>query len=213
MRCFELRDDTLNDGLLIDLEGGSPRVIVDYSVSSFVALAPEPAQEVLRCPEPWRDGLRLYRTDVTDEGLNTPKKNDRMALVRLHVNGGRGGLVTLTSGAYEDLLFEKEQRVEKGFRQFPPVGVNVVEEAETPDGLAPWIVGAERLELLIVMQHGSCFRVHRTGNLKGLLRDLFVEWHAYEGPKLRPSKKRGDNTTKEKATQRRETLLPALGLA
>ena len=213
MRCFELRDDALVDGFAIDVEGGSPRVTVDYSVNSCVALAPEPAQEVLRCPEPWRGGLRLYRTDVTDEGLNTPKKNDRSALVLLDVRGGYGGLVTLTSGAYEDLLHEKEQRVEKGFRQFPPVGVSIVEDEETPDGIAPWVVGAEHLVLLIVMQHGSCFRVHRTGNLKGLLRDLFVEWHAYEGPKLRPSKKRGDNTTKEKATQRRETLLPAVGLA
>lgn len=213
MRCFELRDDTLVDGLAIDVEGGSPRVSVAYSGGSFVALAPEPAKEVLRCPEPWRDGLRLYRTDVTNEGLNSPKKNDRMALVRLDVRGGQGGLVTLTSGAYEDLLLEKEQRVEKGFRLFPPVGVSIVEEEEAPDGISPWIVGAEHLELLIVMQHGACFRVHRTGNLKGLLRDLFVEWHAYEGPKLRPSKKRGDNTTKEKATQRRETLLPALGQA
>lgn len=213
MKCFELLDDDCILGLPVAAQG-FPRVNITSSGEMSWPLIPTSAEHFRQLVDPLKPLVRVGEVLLTGDGLAPTRRHDRKALMRIDVRAGEGGLVTLTSGSYEDYLDEKDDRVEKLFHRFPCKGVNVVTAPHPVDGVDVWDDNVTRIELLIVLTHGACFRVHRTGKLNGLLRDRFVEWDAFHGMKLRPAVTRWTEGMKEeKTTQRRETLLPAVALA
>jgi hypothetical protein len=222
MKCFELRDDVLVRGLLIDEAEGSPRINVN--ASEYMALEPDLARFFLHRVEK-KHPVRLHKTTVTEKGLGFCGADDHTALVRIDVSAEPNNLVTLTGSSYTEKLIGKE--VKRLWFSFPPPGVAVLEEGREIDSetrldesnvgmlAQSWTVGAKRLELVVTMSRGAGFRVHRTGRPKKFRRDLFLEWNGYE-MKMRPTKGQPIEervAQKEERPMRRETLLPAVGLA
>jgi hypothetical protein len=159
-----------------------------------------------------RIGRDVFLEFQEDGTLGLSRTSDRMAFVRIDVRAGAGGAVTLSSGGYADVFIKEE--VQKCFHQFPPVGIRVVgmDRAEALDEGEPWTIGASHIEVAVMMVKGACFRVHRTGNLRQLRKDLFVEWNGFKMD-VRPRKNTPETSTTKEQPLRKETLLPAIGLA
>jgi hypothetical protein len=178
MKCYELKDDVLVEGLLITPdESGLPLVRVKSSDSTGFALDRGSAAVYKKIPAlaPIRMKYGSFSRDGRELVLS--RKVDRTALLRLDVHGGVGGVVTCTACA-----FSQEEKdgfeVEKVYEIFPSVGVHVLGEGwEAP---YPWTAGTPHLEMMITMFPGSSFRVFRTGHLRGLRKNMFVSWDGYD---------------------------------
>lgn len=178
MKCYELKDDTLREGLLISDGSGPPRICVTGDEALSIPLNDSSVSIYKKVPPlaPVRMKYAAFTKDRQE--LLFSKKVDKTALVRLEIRGGAGGLVTCTSCAFGQAQKDDSIEVEKVYEVFPSVGIEVLgDHWEFP---YPWTAGAERIELLLTMHPHSQFRVFRTGHLRGLRKNMFVSWDGFE---------------------------------
>ncbi len=110
-----------------------------------------------------------------------PRKTD--ALVRLETASGVNGRVHLTSGQAEEDLNSYGEVVQR-FHSFPPLGVTPL---CTPEMLNSGREGVPFLDLFVLMNPGSRFRIARDGELEGCRRTMFVRWTGFELSPLDPA--------------------------
>jgi hypothetical protein len=179
MKCYELKDDTKAEGLLISDESGPPRIRVTDTF--FFALAHPSVVIYERQPKlaPIRTKYLAFTRDERE--LTFSMKVDETALLRLDVRGGIGGTVSCSACSFKQT--EGERGIEKVYDAFPSAGVHVL-APEEDDPLwvdrYPWTGDVERLEILLMMKRGSSFHVQRTGHLRGLRKNMFVSWDGFE---------------------------------
>lgn len=176
MKCYELKEDSLVPGLLIDDELGPPHVRVDGL--NWIPLDRPSVAIYAEVPKlaPIRAKYMTFTKD--NEKLIFSKKVDKTAFVLINVHGGVGGLVTCTACSFSNV--EKDGMVvEKGYHMFPPPGVNVLGPV-LEDEPNQWELGAPQLVLGMTMIPGASFRVHRTGHLRGLRKNMYVSWDGCE---------------------------------
>ncbi len=175
MKCFELKNDTLREGLLITDEAGPPRVNVTTSGSFFLPLDSHLASIYRQAPKiaPIRQHEVTLSRDLRT--LSSPRRHDRMALLLLHLEGGQEGDVSLSSCAFEERVPETNERVEKLYRTFPSQGVRVLGDHPEPE---PWFGEAKILELVVVMLAGAAFRITRTGRHDSRV-NTFLHWNGF----------------------------------
>lgn len=106
------------------------------------------------------------------------KRRQEQALVRIETAGGDGGRVQLTSCVHDEEM--KGARVVENYNQFPSMGIQPICTDET---LQKVNGGVEVLDLFILMNPGSRFRIQRSGALGGAKRFINVSW---TGDELRP---------------------------
>lgn len=173
MRCFELKEGEVVSGLKVQRYGGAfdiePCVHITSSGEFYFSLDESLVTVTKKVPQVL--GVRLYKAEMTADMLAVERVQDRAALVRIEAAAGEGGSVMLTSCAFQEFL--RGRTVEKAYMQFPSIGVSPLGEvSESP----PWRVGADKIELAVVMQAKSSFRIQRTGRLQGEGRETFVRW-------------------------------------
>lgn len=176
MKCYELKDDTLREGLLITDESGSPRINITTDGGIFLPLDTRLADVYQRAPKiaPIRQHTAILGKDRRT--LSSPRKTDQLALVRLSVAGGENGTVSLSGCAFDENVNEHEGRVDKLYRPFPSQGIELLGNYEEPE---PWF-GSDRLELALIMLPGASFRVSRDGQLHGARMHTYLYWNGYK---------------------------------
>jgi hypothetical protein len=104
-----------------------------------------------------------------------PTKGEGQALVHVCVAAGEKGQVFVSANAYDEVL--ERGRVGRAYKAFPGLGVQPL---CTDTALEHARHGGEFLDLLVIMNQGSSFRVLRTGQLEGASPQLFVHWSGRE---------------------------------
>ena len=184
MKCFELKNDTLKEGLPITDVAGLPRVNVTRDGSTFLAFDERLQQTRAKAPKIAGYELRLLDASLTKtlRTLTPPKfkhgvlVNDKLALLLLTLDGGKDGDVTLSACAFEEAILDAD-RVDKLYRPFPPQGIEILGTFEEPP---PWCGGSTALDLALIMIAGASIRIARTGHLTNARRTTYLSWTGYE---------------------------------
>jgi len=119
-------------------------------------------------------------TIILKPATRTPGRGRRheQALVRVVTFGGAGGKVRLTSSVHEEEM--RGSRVTETYHPFPSMGVKPL----CTDAMLQQVnEGVEHLDLFVLMNAGSRFRLERTGALEGAKKYINVSW---TGEVLRP---------------------------
>lgn len=192
MRCFELNDTRVMEGLRVDVDDEKiPHVKVTANGELFFTVDPSLKDLILRAYEEEERPIRLRQATFTPNFDLAPTDKTEEALVRLDLRSPQGGLISL-SAANDRGEVLNGNRVVKSFGPFPPMGVDVL-------GLPgktkiwseqPWNQGTRNLELVITMKPGSSFRISRTRVQPGVTYTTFVSW---SGKVLDMAKVRGRN--------------------
>lgn len=204
MRCYELKNDTLREGLLITDESGLPAIQV--AEGHFLPLEPRMAKVYARAPKV--APIRLHFTSITKDmkSLTMAGKNDRMALVHLELEGGEGGDVSLSACAFDERIEEERAKVKKLYRPFPSEGVLVIGNVVDPP---PWFGESNRLRLTVIMLEGASLRVTRSGRIPPSVRqNTFLYWSGtrmYDTPHRKGTE---SPQVREKKDQSGTRLLP-----
>ena len=177
MKCFELKNDILREGLLIDDDAGLPRISLSSDKKSYLELDGRLKGIYERAPKIAPIRMHYMSLSKDRKVVGMPRKNDRLALLLLFVAAGQGGDVTLSACSYQETVYEGEERVKKLYAPFPPVGIEVL--GEVPEA-APWYGGATILELAIVMMPGASFKVSRTGKVHAARPHTYLYWNGFQ---------------------------------
>lgn len=201
MKCYELKDDTLREGLLITDESGPPRINITTDGAFSLPLDPRLADVYRRAPR-IASIRQHYATLGRDrKTISTPKKSDQLALLRLSVRGGENGDVSLTGCAFDEDVNLDEGRVDKLYRPFPSQGIELLGDSPEP---GPWF-GTDFLELALIMIPGASFRVSRSGQLHGARMHTYLYWNGYKLIDT-PTKKGPPQSKEEERREAREAI-------
>lgn len=192
MHCFQVAD-TIAAGLLVTrrrYEEVPPyRVPTSVNVDPHIVTPPGCALQVLLDPELAEDedvraappgNLYLTAADLKyKQGslvlTRARLKGERQALVRIETAGGVFGKAFVTSNTYDENM--ERGHVRRVYHPFPSVGVQAL---CTPEELARIRNGLEFVDVLVLMQPGSSFRIKRTGKLEGAAPWMSVKWDINE---------------------------------
>jgi|HubBroStandDraft_1064217.scaffolds.fasta_scaffold40542_5 hypothetical protein len=193
MRCWELTDKGITEGLRIDVPGqAQPKVNITSDGELYFPIDPELTPIIKKgASEHPPDSVpkMLCATVMPDgESLTSCVKGSE-ALVRIDVRAARGGRVILSAANDRGEVLEG-RRVTTAFGPFPPLGISVLLPMSLPFDKQPWHMGQEHLELAIVMIPGSEFRIFRTRPPAGVRPVDFVKW---TGAELRINKRREES--------------------
>jgi hypothetical protein len=174
MFCYEIAETV--DGLTyqwsadgyvrIPTPPGSMKVELHHDLQELLEDAPADFRIYWAGVELNRDGLLLKPMQ------RRRAMQDKQALVHVVTFAGIGGKVTLTGNTYDEVF--KNGVVIPQHRPFPPVGVNHLCSEEQLEQICA--LGMEALDCFLIMNPGSSFRIHRTGNLEGASPQIFVHW-------------------------------------
>lgn len=173
MYLFSLTEQ-VRPGIAINRED-TPSIDTPEGCSVVVMLDRELTEFVERLPPgvPWlkRAGI------VFEKGVMVLKRErghpQQQALVHIQTAGGVSGRVFMTSNVFSEKL--EHGRVVQQYNEFPPVGVEPLCQAGYSDKLL--FEGIEMLDMLVVMNPGSSFRLQRDGQLEGASPHMFVRWN------------------------------------
>lgn len=177
MKCFELKNDTLREGLLIDDESGLPRINVSSDKKKYLELDARLTAIYQRAPKIAPIRMHYAALSKDRKTISMSKKNDHLALLLICALAGQGGDVTLSGCAFQETVMPGEARVQKLYGPFPSEGIEVL--GEVPE-MAPWFGGATVLELAVLMLPGASFRVTRTGKVHAARPHTYLYWNGYQ---------------------------------
>ncbi len=190
MKCFELRDDMMKEGLLVSNDAGLSCVKITMDGQRVLPLDKMMANAFDRAPK--LAPIRLIYATLTKDlkSIACSRKADRCALLRIDVGAGQGGQVSLSACSFQDNLTENGV-VQKLYSTFPPQGVQVLGAYDEPE---PWF-GDQRLELVMIMLQNASFRINRTGRLGELRQNTYIQWDGFRLRITPEAKKRNDVMT------------------
>jgi len=183
MHLFEI-GETVKKGLHLQF-GPYPYLDTPHGCSHRLLLH----KEVSDCAErnnngPYRPMVGFADMELGKEllVLHTPRRRGRKhsSLVRVRVAGGVGGVARLLANCYTEAVGKNEE-VGRQYFPFPSAGVYAFCSEEHKAQLR---LGLEFLDVLMLLQPGAGFRIHRTGNLKDqhgvkAPSQLSVRWTGY----------------------------------
>jgi hypothetical protein len=208
MKCFELKNDTLREGLLIEDDAGLPRINLSSDKKNYLEFDNRLKEVYQRAPKIAPIRMHYLSMSKDKKRVSTPRRNDRLALLVLFVAAGQGGDVTLSACSYQDTILPGEERVHKAYAPFPPTGVNLV--TEVPPFV--WAGGAATIELSVVMMPGASFRISRTGKLHVARPHTYLYWNGHQmvdTPKKVDSRTRTIPMSQEFTEEEREEIAAA----
>jgi len=191
MHCFEL-GQTVQKGLLLQRDPHAYITTPEGSCATLV-LAKDISDPADRIPKYIQSPLRLKFAEMEiGNGVIVLKRDYRRhqrhrhkvsALVRVHTAGGAGGVARLLASSFDEIVLGRSPREEVGrnYHKFPPAGVHPFCDNEH---LKKVREGVEILDVLMLMQPGAGFRIHRTGDLKDQFGEsesaqIAVRWSGY----------------------------------
>jgi hypothetical protein len=177
MRCFELTDTRIIEGLKVQPGPDLPHINITSDGELYAPVDPTLTALIARASMARSSPIRLrFATVMNDGEFIAASKQGNEALVRVDVSAPRGGRVTLSASNDRGETLEG-QRVVKCFGPFPSLGIYILAPAlAIPVEQRPWTVGAQRLELAIVMLPGASFRISRSRTELGIPMNSYVLW-------------------------------------
>lgn len=177
MRCFELTDTRIIEGLKVQPGPDQPHVNITSDGELYAPIDPALATLIAKASAARSSPIRMrFATVMNDGEFLTSSKQGNEALVRVDVSAARGGKVTLSASNDRGETFEN-QRVVKCFGPFPSLGIYILAPAlAIPLEQRPWTMGTQRLELAIVMLPGASFRIFRSKTEMGIPANSYVLW-------------------------------------
>lgn len=171
MYLYEI-GETVEKGLLLQREPyphiespphSDTRFILAKNISEGAERIPKVLPGLLRLDyadlETSRDAILLKR-----DGIGGRSRKKFPALIRVGIAGGCGGVARLLANCFTDVVVQKNfDEVGRKYESFPSAGVHPFCTQEHVDRLK---LGVEFLDVLLLLQPGAGFRIHRTGDLK-----------------------------------------------
>lgn len=191
MHCYEL-GQTIQKGLLLQ-RTPYPHITTPEGSSHRLLLAKEISEPADRVPKYLDYPLRLEFAEMElgpdmlvlkrDNQRNRRHRRKVSALVRVHLAAGCGGNARLFANSFNEVVTGESRREEVGrkYHHFPAPGVHPFCSKEQ---LKKVREGVEVLDVLMLMQPGAGFRIHRTGDLKDQYGEaesaqIAVRWTGY----------------------------------
>ncbi len=190
MYLFSLTEQ-VRPGIIVNRDDGAS-VTTPPFCSMILMLGQELADFVEKLPPgvPWlKRAAATFNANVLVLKPERGRTQQAQALVHIQTAGGAGGRVFMSSNVYTEKL--ERGAVVQQYEQFPPVGIEPLCKSEYADQLL--FEGVEMLDLLVIMNPGSSFRLRRTGNLRdqhGTQASplMFVRWNGHDLRCTRPRK-------------------------